>query len=241
MCVNDYVIQRKPVLCTLHFDTLDGRPGKAPRFCTREHRKEVVRADLALEPSAGWPGGCGTRTDHTSLVILHRRYMGRAELLIKHQSAILLSANRAAERRSKGSGTGLRGAGAHRFAEMFIRPDTAFGVGTLSAPPPPIAKWAVGRFCTQRASGCPVRCVCCRSQWSPDFQSATSRVLRWSSQYSSESSAATSSRRSITSGSCAPAIACRPPTTKHGTPLMPNRWDRRLSVCTASRSSSPAR
>ena len=33
--------------------------------------------------------------------------------------------------------------------------------------------------------------------------------------------AATSSRRSITSGSCAPAIAWRPDMTKHGTPLIP--------------------
>ncbi len=44
------------------------------------------------------------------------------------------------------------------------------------------------------------------------------------------SAAATSSRRSITSGSCAPAIAWQPETTKHGTPLIPSLWARRLSA-----------
>jgi len=36
-------------------------------------------------------------------------------------------------------------------------------------------------------------------------------------------------------------MACRPPMTKHGTPLMPSRWARKLSACTASVSVSPTR
>ena len=44
------------------------------------------------------------------------------------------------------------------------------------------------------------------------------------------SSSATSSSRSSTSASCAPAIACRPPSTKHGTPLIPRRCARRFSA-----------
>jgi len=58
---------------------------------------------------------------------------------------------------------------------------------------------------------------------------------------SAASTAATSSSRSITSGSCAPAIACRPETTKHGTPLIPSRWARRFSAWIASVSASPVR